>query len=90
MTTRARKLLGRRERTITNADTFKEVRSGLPPCSDLGQTVRRIAEEFTAAHPEREVKLKVVGDSRGRWDDMRIGQAVASLLTNAFRYASPR
>jgi signal transduction histidine kinase len=56
--------------------------------ADLGQTVRRIAEEFTAAHPEREVKLNLVGDSRGRWDDMRIGQAVASLLTNAFRYGA--
>lgn len=56
--------------------------------ADLGQTVRHIAAEFTTAHPEREVTLNVVGDSRGQWDDRRIGQAVANLLANAFRYGA--
>jgi len=56
--------------------------------ADLGDTVRNIVGEFTTAHPDRDVHVSISGDSRGQWDDKRIGQAVANLTANAFRYGA--
>ncbi len=56
--------------------------------ADLGDTVRNIVGEFTTAHPDRDVHVSISGDSRGQWDDKRIGQAVANLAANAFRYGA--
>jgi signal transduction histidine kinase len=50
---------------------------------DLAQTVKRVAGEFTTSHPRRAVHVRVSGDLRGHWDDMRMSQAVANLLGNA-------
>jgi signal transduction histidine kinase len=56
--------------------------------ADLGATIRNIANEFATARPDRKVNLSLSGDARGYWDDRRVGQAVANLVTNALRYSS--
>jgi len=54
--------------------------------ADLGTVVRAIVEEFCTSHPDRVVEVTASGDLQGRWDDKRIGQAVANLLANALQY----
>ncbi|HEY2162382.1 MAG TPA: sensor histidine kinase, partial [Gemmatimonadaceae bacterium] len=51
--------------------------------ADLGATIRNIANEFATARPDRKINLSLSGDARGYWDDRRVGQAVANLVTNA-------
>lgn len=57
--------------------------------ADLGDTLRNIVGEFATAHPDREMRLSLAGDLQGQWDDRRLGQAVANLVTNAVRYGKP-
>ena len=59
-----------------------------PHEGDLGQIVRSVCEEFTTAHPRREVHVHISGDLRGRWDDVRMSQAVGNLLANAFHHGA--
>jgi len=54
--------------------------------ADLGQAVRHVADEFATSHPDRRVTLSVSGDPRGLWDERRVSQAVANLVTNALRF----
>ena len=86
---------GERMRLLV-ADLLDAVRTQLggplpiqPHDADLADTMRHIAGEFATAHPNRELKLHVSGDLRGQWDDRRVGQAVANLVTNALQYGSP-
>jgi signal transduction histidine kinase len=70
--------------------TRSQLRSELPlqrRHGELGETVRNIVREFATAHPDREIKLTVSGDSTGQWDDERLGQAVANILSNAIRFS---
>jgi len=46
----------------------------------------RIVEEIKAAHPGREVRLRIAGDGSGRWDSSRIEQVVSNLASNALQY----
>ena len=55
--------------------------------AELGETVRHIVREFATAHPDRDIKLTVSGDSTGEWDDERLGQAVANIISNAIRFS---
>jgi signal transduction histidine kinase len=55
--------------------------------AELGETVRNIVREFATAHPERRINLTVSGDSSGEWDDKRLGQAVANIISNAIRFS---
>ncbi len=55
--------------------------------ADLGAAVRQIADEFTTSHPDRTLNVTIAGDPRGQWDDRRVGQAVANLVSNALRFA---
>ncbi len=46
----------------------------------------RIVEELKAAHPGRDIQLRVEGDGSGRWDASRIEQVVSNLASNALQY----
>jgi PAS domain S-box-containing protein len=46
----------------------------------------RIVDEMKAAHPGREIRLRVAGDGSGRWDASRIEQVVSNLASNALQY----
>jgi signal transduction histidine kinase len=58
-----------------------------PTLTDLGAICRQCIEELNSGHPGRPIKLRVEGDTRGRWDQIRLGQVVSNLLTNAVRYS---
>jgi signal transduction histidine kinase len=71
-------------------DATRTRRDGQMPITrreaDLGDAVRHVADEFATSHPDRAVTLSVAGDPRGQWDDRRVSQAVANLVTNALRF----
>lgn len=56
---------------------------------DLEKTVRDTADEFASSHPERTVHVHTSGELHGSWDDRRIGQAIANLLSNAIQHGAP-
>jgi signal transduction histidine kinase len=57
--------------------------------ADLERTVRDTADEFRTSHPTRPVRVEVIGDLHGDWDERRIGQAIGNLLGNAVQHGAP-
>lgn len=53
----------------------------------LEEVCRRIISELEPAHPERGVCLEVQGDSRGVWDEERLGQVLSNLVGNALQHS---
>ena len=63
--------------------------SGIPVTrveSDLGDVVRQVVEEVSAAHPDSTLQFTASGDLRGQWDAARLGQLVSNLLGNAVQH----
>ncbi len=52
--------------------------------TDLHEVCRNVVEEFDA-----QVKLDVVGDVTGSWDDDRLAEVVSNIAGNAIQYAAP-
>lgn len=54
----------------------------------------RLAEDelgqFRVAHPDRHFEFAPSGDTRGRWDPVRVQQLLRNLLSNAVQYGSPK
>jgi len=48
---------------------------------------RRIIAELEPAHPACSVRLEVDGESRGIWDEERLGQVLSNLLGNALQHS---
>jgi len=59
-----------------------------PRLFDLGQLVRGLVENFTAQAMalETHIELQRCEALKGEWDEFRIEQVVANLLSNAMRY----
>ncbi|HDS1779546.1 TPA: hybrid sensor histidine kinase/response regulator [Pseudomonas putida] len=59
-----------------------------PKLFDLGQLVRGLVENFTAQAMalETHIELQCCEALKGEWDEFRIEQVVANLLSNAMRY----
>ncbi|MCP3144149.1 PAS domain-containing sensor histidine kinase [Pyxidicoccus xibeiensis] len=53
----------------------------------LEDVCRRIISELEPAHPQRGVRLEVQGESRGVWDEERLGQVMSNLLGNALQHS---
>jgi signal transduction histidine kinase len=49
----------------------------------LGKVVRDVADEISAAHPGRLIRVDAQQDQSGAWDCARITQALANLVDNA-------
>ena len=57
-----------------------------PRPTDLRVLVDRIVTETRTANPDQPIKVEASGDTRGEWDDGRLGQVLANLLSNAVRH----
>ncbi|AKV01282.1 Sensory box histidine kinase [Labilithrix luteola] len=53
---------------------------------DFGAVAERVVGELALAHPTRALDLTKKGDTFGDWDEVRIGQLVSNLITNAIRH----
>jgi hypothetical protein len=59
-----------------------------PRETDLGRTVRNVADEFASSHPDQPVHINVSGDLNGSWDEKRMSQAIGNLLANAVHHGA--
>lgn len=55
---------------------------------DLKPLLERITAEAQATAPQRRIALETAGDLEGEWEEGRLGQVVANLLTNAIRHGA--
>jgi PAS domain S-box-containing protein len=53
----------------------------------LEEVCRRIIGELEPAHPGHGIHLEVRGESRGVWDEERLGQVLSNLLGNALQHS---
>ena len=56
---------------------------------DMGLLAEQVMEEIRAAHPDRELILRVAGDAKGHWDAGRLSQIISNLICNALQHGSP-
>lgn len=56
--------------------------------TSLGRVVHEVVDEVSAAHPGRTIRVEARGESRGRWDAARLGQAIANLVGNAVQHGA--
>ena len=54
---------------------------------NLHGLVRRVADALQLRFPNRALQLEQEGDAEGSWDEKRLAQVVANLITNAFKYS---
>jgi signal transduction histidine kinase len=54
---------------------------------ELGALCRPVLDELKVARPERELRLRVMGDLHGEWDGDRLAQLVGNLVKNALDYS---
>jgi len=56
---------------------------------DMARTVQEVADEISAAYPDRTVQVGASGTLEGEWDCPRISQVLTNLMANAMEHGSP-
>lgn len=56
---------------------------------DLEKAAADELDQLRAAHPHRRIEFAASGDTRGRWDGVRVQQVLRNLVSNAIRYGAP-
>jgi len=72
--------------------TRTRVGGGLPVTrrpADMALIVRRVVDEQDAAPAARAIAVDQCGEMRGHWDEERIAQGLANLLSNAIQHGRP-
>lgn len=57
--------------------------------ADMATVVERVIDECRTGQPDRRVESTVLGDTHGHWDEQRIAQLAANLITNALNHGTP-
>ena len=73
---------------------FNRTRLGLginiaPIDVDLATLFADELARMRAAHPDRRLELEAAGNTQGLWDDQRLQQLLANLISNAIKYGAP-
>jgi signal transduction histidine kinase len=71
--------------------TRTQLGSGVPIVRapmDMAKLVRHAVDEMEAARPDRQFEMSASGDLCGDWDEARMGQVLANLLSNAAQHGS--
>lgn len=62
----------------------------VPTPMNMGKLVHDVADEISAAHPDRIIKVDARGALKGEWDCARISQVVTNLIGNALEHGNDR
>jgi phosphoserine phosphatase RsbU/P len=54
--------------------------------SDAHELCTQVVDELQAGRPHDQIRLRRMGDARGRWDARRLAQMVSNLVSNALQY----
>jgi len=55
---------------------------------NLGKVIHDVVDEIRAAYPGRMIRVETRGETRGRWDAARLGQAITNLVGNAVQHGA--
>jgi PAS domain S-box-containing protein len=84
----------RMSRMIDQLLDFTRIRVGrgiaLQPAQvSMVELCRRVLDELEDSNSEWNMKLSVVGDPNGRWDDDRLLQVISNLVSNGLKHGDP-
>ncbi len=82
----------RMARMIEQILDFSRIRSGQglpkkPAAMDLREVLTRVVQELTTTKGDERVHIEIDGDTRGCWDDDRLGQVFSNLVANALEHS---
>jgi signal transduction histidine kinase len=91
---RMRSSAGRMGRIIADLLSYTRTRlgSGIPITrreARLDEIARRVADELSAANPDRAITVEARGDTTGEWDPDRLEQVASNLVSNAVDHGDP-